>query len=236
MVTYQTMTFGTKTTAPSIQQVSYQQYQQVAPSYQSYAYTPAQRHDIQYSLQTYQQYQTYNTTPQQRASTPTTPVPTVTTQKAGTPVIQGKNVSYQKVSDLGAIGDTKTIQMPDGSYRNYTRTGTNTYQYTEIRAADKATVTAKSDSTGAVQVTRVAPSASPLVRLYFMKSQINNRSPRPISLKLVMLHKFPSPMVDTSLISAYHPRKFNTRSTVKQGRLQHPGLQSMKNPQRLRLL
>lgn len=160
MVTYQKMTFGTKTTAPSIQQVSYQQYQQVAPSYQSYAYTPAQRQDIQYSQQTYQQYQTYNPTPQQRASTPTTPVPTVTTQKAGTPVIQGKNVSYQKVSDLGAIGDTKTIQMPDGSYRNYTRTGTNTYQYTEIRAADKATVTAKSDSTGAVQVTRVAPSAS----------------------------------------------------------------------------
>lgn len=160
MVTYQKMTFGTKTTAPSIQQVSYQQYQQVAPSYQSYAYTPAQRQDIQYSLQTYQQYQTYNPTPQQRASTPTTPVPTVTTQKAGTPVIQGKNVSYQKVSDLGAIGDTKTIQMPDGSYRNYTRTGTNTYQYTEIRAADKATVMAKSDANGAVQVTKVTPSAS----------------------------------------------------------------------------
>ena len=160
MVTYQKMTFGTKTTAPSIQPVSYQQYQQVAPSYQSYAYTPAQRQDIQYSLQTYQQYQTYNPTPQQRASTPTTPVPTVTTQKAGTPVIQGKNVSYQKVSDLGAIGDTKTIQMPDGSYRNYTRTGTNTYQYTEIRAADKATVMAKSDANGAVQVTKVTPSAS----------------------------------------------------------------------------
>lgn len=160
MVTYQKMTFGTKTTAPSIQQVSYQQYQQVAPSYQSYAYTPAQRQDIKYSQQTYQQYKTYNPTPQQIASTPTKSVPTVTTQKAGTPVIQGKNVSYQKVSDLGAIGDTKTIQMPDGSYRNYVRTGTNTYQYTEIRSADKATVMAKSDANGAVQVTKVTPSAS----------------------------------------------------------------------------
>ncbi len=160
MVTYQKMTFGTKTTAPSIQQVSYQQYQQVAPSYQSYAYTPAQRQDIQYSQQTYQQYQTYSPTPQQRASAPTTPTPTVTTQKAGTPLIKGKNVSYQKVSDLGAIGDHKTVQMPDGSYRDYVRTGTNTYQYTEIRAADKATVTAKSDSKGAVQVTKVTPSAS----------------------------------------------------------------------------
>src|SRR5574344_1035028 len=123
-----------------------------APSYQtypSYTYVPS------YQQSSYRQPSAPSVPTQSKRS-----VPTVTTQKAGTPVIQGKNVSYQKVSDLGAIGDTKTIQMPDGSYRNYTRTGTNTYQYTEIRAADKATVTAKSDSTGAVQVTRVTPSAS----------------------------------------------------------------------------
>lgn len=123
-------------------------------------FSPSQMQNIRYSQQTYQQYQTYNPTPQQRASVPTTPAPTVTTQKAGTPIIKGKNVSYQKVSDLGAIGDTKTIQMPDGSYRNYTRTGPNTYQYTEVRAADKAVVTAKSDVGGAVKVVNVAPPAS----------------------------------------------------------------------------
>ena len=67
--------------------------------------------------------------------------------------------------------------MPDGSYRDYVRTGTNTYQYTEIRAADKATVTAKSDANGAVQVTKVAPPRqrlllrlSLLVHWFFMKS------------------------------------------------------------------
>ena len=123
-----------------------------APSYQtypSYTYVPS------YQQPSYQQ--------PSAPSVPTQPsqsVPTVTTQKAGTPVIQGKNVSYQKVSDLGAIGDHKTVQMPDGSYRDYVRTGTNTYQYTEIRAADKATVMAKSDAYGAVQVTKVTPSAS----------------------------------------------------------------------------
>ena len=123
-----------------------------APSYQtypSYTYVPS------YQQPSYQQPSAPSVLTQPRQSTPT-----VTTQKAGTPIIQGKNVSYQKVSDLGAIGDTKTIQMPDGSYRNYTRTGTNTYQYTEVRAADKATVVAKSDAKGAVQVTKVTPSAS----------------------------------------------------------------------------
>ena len=117
--------------------------------YPSYTYVPY------YQQPSYQQPSAPSVPTQPRQSTPT-----VTTQKAGTPVIQGKNVSYQKVSDLGAIGDTKTVQMPDGSYRNYTRTGTNTYQYTEIRAADKATVMAKSDANGAVQVTKVTPSAS----------------------------------------------------------------------------
>ena len=117
--------------------------------YPSYTYVPY------YQQPSYQQPSAPSVPTQPRQSTPT-----VTTQKAGTPVIQGKNVSYQKVSDLGAIGDTKTVQMPDGSYRNYTRTGTNTYQYTEVRAADKATVMAKSDANGAVQVTKVTPSAS----------------------------------------------------------------------------
>lgn len=117
--------------------------------YPSYTYVPS------YQQPSYQQPSAPSVPTQPRQS-----VPTVTTQKAGTPVIQGKNVSYQKVSDLGAIGDHKTVQMPDGSYRDYVRTGTNTYQYTEIRAADKATVMAKSDANGAVQVTKVTPSAS----------------------------------------------------------------------------
>ena len=160
MVTYQTMTFGTKTTAPSVQTISAQQY---ASSYGSLYQSPS--YNVMQSRNYYTPPAVYQYTPQYAPapSVPTQPrqsVPTVTTQKAGTPVIQGKNVSYQKVSDLGAIGDHKTVQMPDGSYRDYVRTGTNTYQYTEIRAADKATVTAKSDSTGAVQVTRVTPSAS----------------------------------------------------------------------------
>lgn len=123
-----------------------------APSYQtypSYTYVPT------YQQQGYQQPSAPSVPTQPRQS-----VPTVTTQKAGTPIIQGKNVSYQKVSDLGAIGDHKTVQMPDGSYRDYVRTGTNTYQYTEIRAADKATVTAKSNAKGVVQVTKVTPSVS----------------------------------------------------------------------------
>ena len=66
-----------------------------APSYQiypSYTYVPT------YQQPSYQQ--------PSAPSVPTQPsqsVPTVPTQKAGTPVIQGKNVSYQKVSDLGAI-------------------------------------------------------------------------------------------------------------------------------------
>ena len=160
MVTYQTMTFGTKTTAPSVQTISAQQY---ASSYGSLYQSPS--YNVMQSRNYYTPPAVYQYTPQYAPapSVPTQPrqsVPTVTTQKAGTPVIQGKNVSYQKVSDLGAIGDTKTVQMPDGSYRNYTRTGTNTYQYTEVRAADKATVTAKSDAKGAVQVTKVTPSAS----------------------------------------------------------------------------
>ncbi len=123
-----------------------------APSYQtypSYTYVPS------YQQPSYQQ--------PSAPSVPTQsyqPTPTVTTQKAGTPIIQGKNVSYQKVSDLGAIGDHKTVQMPDGSYRDYVRTGTNTYSYTEIRAADKAIVTAKGDANGVVQVTKVTPSVS----------------------------------------------------------------------------
>lgn len=122
------------------------------PSYQmypSYAYVPS------YQQPGYQQ-PTYQTTP----TTPTKSTSTTPTTVQSPPVIQGKNISYQKVSDLGAIGDTKTVQMPDGSYRNYTRTGTNTYQYTEIRSADRAVVTAIGSSSGDVQVTKVSPSAN----------------------------------------------------------------------------
>ena len=160
MVTYQKMTFGTGTTAGSITPISAQQY---AADYGYLYKSPS------YGYMGYNTYYTppsiYQYTPQY-APVPTTPtsqsssVPTVTSQKSGTPVIQGKNVSYQTVADLGAIGDTKTVQMPDGSFRNYTRTGTSTYTYTEVRSADNAVITAKSDAGNAVKVVNVSPSSS----------------------------------------------------------------------------
>lgn len=95
-----------------------------APSYQtypSYTYVPS------YQQQGYQQpsqvYTPSVPTAPRSPSTPTTPV------KSTTPIVKGLQSTVKKSADIGAIGDSKTIQTASDKWRSITRTGKTTYSW-----------------------------------------------------------------------------------------------------------
>lgn len=129
MVTYQTMTFGTGGNDGYITPVSESYFQS------SYGYTYSPSYDTwvdSYSQPYYSDYYSVGQAYQSPATVPTTPSSVYQAQystASPVPIAKGLQSTIEKVADLGAIGDGKTVQMESNRFRTLTRTGHDTYTW-----------------------------------------------------------------------------------------------------------
>ena len=162
MGSYSKMTFGTGGKAGTITPISKAEFQAISPS--TYAYTPAQRQAIQYTISP-----GYNYTPIVRSSVPSAPSapsqsgymaskPATTKAQIATNAKVGSQVSandiktyvYTSIDDTRiAIGDTRKIEFGknSGDIRYVKRVDANTYVYVDNPSAKSSIATVSAPTT-----------------------------------------------------------------------------------------
>lgn len=163
MTTYQEMVFGTNGNDGYVHSVSEDYFGD------TYGYTYSGYYDswVDYGGSPYYgDYYDVGQAYQNPATVPTTPTAIYQEQfnvPSATPIAQGLHSQIKIIADLGAVGDSKTVQMETNRYRTLTRTGQDSYSWKDTDKNGNILSSGSSRSDGVLLANQITfqPSASP---------------------------------------------------------------------------